>query len=140
MHISVHSHVFNSRCSVAASKGRRFLSSGFPNCPRPQLPAPHSNSSQRLNSSRYTTNSLTHQLNHWFSPLTNCNLKDVLLITSWYRQHIKQRSSFAVKLLPWKHASLQSRYLAMSVLQLNISLSFSTDASVHHTIDSAKMN
>jgi hypothetical protein len=31
--------VFTSRCLVAASNDGRFLSSGFPNVPRPQLPA-----------------------------------------------------------------------------------------------------
>jgi hypothetical protein len=30
--------VFTSRCWVVASNGRRSPSSGFPNCPRPQLP------------------------------------------------------------------------------------------------------
>jgi hypothetical protein len=33
-HTSVHSHVFTSRYSVAASKGGSSPSSGFPNCPR----------------------------------------------------------------------------------------------------------
>jgi hypothetical protein len=34
--------VFSNRCLVAASNdGRRPASSGFPNCPRPQLPASH---------------------------------------------------------------------------------------------------
>jgi hypothetical protein len=32
-HICIHSHVFTSRCSVAASNSV-YLSSGFPNCPR----------------------------------------------------------------------------------------------------------
>jgi hypothetical protein len=58
-HTSVYSHVFTSRCLVATSNGGRSPSSGFPNCPRPQLPASHSNSSQRLNLS-----SPTHQLSH----------------------------------------------------------------------------
>jgi hypothetical protein len=116
IHTSAHSHVFTSRCFVAASKGRRYPSSGFPNCLRPQLPASHSNSSQRLNSSSYITNSLTHQPTHWFSPLTNCNLQVVLLITSWHGQRRKHRSSFVVQLLPSKHACLLSRYLAKTAL------------------------
>jgi hypothetical protein len=33
--------VFTSRCLVAAFSGGRTPSSGFLNCPRPQLPAPH---------------------------------------------------------------------------------------------------
>jgi hypothetical protein len=41
IHISVQSHVFISRCSVAASKCGRSPSSGFSNCPLPQLPASH---------------------------------------------------------------------------------------------------
>jgi hypothetical protein len=53
--------VFTSRCSVVASNGGLSASSGFPNCPRPQLPASHSNSSEQLNSSGYLINSLTHQ-------------------------------------------------------------------------------
>jgi hypothetical protein len=33
--------VFTSRCLVADSNNGRSPSSGFPNCPRPQLPSPH---------------------------------------------------------------------------------------------------
>jgi hypothetical protein len=57
---SVHSHVFISRCLVAAFNGGRFLSADFPNYFRPQLPS-HSNSSQRLTLS--SSMSLTNQLN-----------------------------------------------------------------------------
>jgi hypothetical protein len=53
--------VSTSGCLVAASNGGRFPSSVFPNCPRPQLPDSHSNSSQRLNYSSPLSNSLTHQ-------------------------------------------------------------------------------
>jgi hypothetical protein len=60
-HTSVHSHVFTSRCSVAASKGGHSPSSRFSNYPRPQLPASNSNSSQWLNLSSSLTNSVTHQ-------------------------------------------------------------------------------
>jgi hypothetical protein len=59
-------------CLVAASNGGLSLSSGFPNCPRPQLPACESNSSQRQNLSSSLINSLTNSS----LPLT------VLLITS----------------------------------------------------------
>jgi hypothetical protein len=45
------------RCLVAASNGGCSLSSGFPNCPRRQIPASHSNISQQLNPNCY----LTHQ-------------------------------------------------------------------------------
>jgi hypothetical protein len=43
--VSVHSKVFTSRCLVEASNGERSHSFGFPNCPRPQIPASISNSS-----------------------------------------------------------------------------------------------
>jgi hypothetical protein len=43
----------NSRCLVAASNGGPSFFSGFPNCPRPHIPASHSNSSQQLNPSGY---------------------------------------------------------------------------------------
>jgi hypothetical protein len=55
---SVLSHGLHSRCLVAASNGGRSPFSGFPNYPRPQLPASNSNSSQRLNFG----SSLTHSL------------------------------------------------------------------------------
>jgi hypothetical protein len=45
----VHSHVFTSRCLVAASNGGRSPSSGFLNCT--QLPDSNSNNSQGLNRS-----------------------------------------------------------------------------------------
>jgi hypothetical protein len=42
---NVHSFVFTSRCLVAAFNGGRSLSSGFQNCPRPQLPHSNNNNS-----------------------------------------------------------------------------------------------
>jgi hypothetical protein len=50
--------VFSSRCLVAASNGGHPPSSGFPNCPRPQLASSHSNSSQQLNRSSSLNNLL----------------------------------------------------------------------------------
>jgi hypothetical protein len=47
--------VFTSCCLVAASNDGRSPSFGFPDCPWPQLPASHSNSSQKLNPSDYLT-------------------------------------------------------------------------------------
>jgi hypothetical protein len=44
----------SNRCSVAASNGRHSHSSGFPNCPQPQISASHSNTS-RLNLSSSQT-------------------------------------------------------------------------------------
>jgi hypothetical protein len=61
---SVHSHLFTSRCSVAASNSGRSPYSGFPNYTWPQLPASSSNSSQRLNISSSLTNLVTHQTNN----------------------------------------------------------------------------
>jgi hypothetical protein len=62
-HTLVSSHVFTSPCLVEASTGGRSFSSGFPNCPRPQLLDFNSNSSEQLNPSGYLTHSLTHQPN-----------------------------------------------------------------------------
>jgi hypothetical protein len=70
-HSCVHSHVFTSRCSVAAFNNGRSHFSMFPDYPRPQLLASHSNSSQRLNLSISLTNSVTHQPTQ-ISWLTNC--------------------------------------------------------------------
>jgi hypothetical protein len=53
--------VFTSRCLVAASNGGRSPSSGFPNCPLPQLPSSVNNGSQRLNLSCSLTISVTQQ-------------------------------------------------------------------------------
>jgi hypothetical protein len=62
--ISVHSHIFTSCCLVVASDGRRSAFPGFPNCPRTQLPASNSNSSQQLRTSSSLVNSITHQPTH----------------------------------------------------------------------------
>jgi hypothetical protein len=43
--------VFTSRCLVAGSNGGHSSFFGFPNCPRPQLPASNSNNSQQLHPS-----------------------------------------------------------------------------------------
>jgi hypothetical protein len=48
------------RYLLAASNGGRTPSSGYPSSPRLQLPASHSNSSQRLNRGSYLTHSLPH--------------------------------------------------------------------------------
>jgi hypothetical protein len=54
----VSSHIFISRCLVKTSNSRRSLSSGFPNCPWPQLRDSHSNGSQQ----RSPSGSQIHQL------------------------------------------------------------------------------
>jgi hypothetical protein len=63
-HTSVHSQVFTSRCSVAASNGGLSLSSRFPNYPWLQLPGSHSNSSQILSLSSSLTHWLTNSVTH----------------------------------------------------------------------------
>jgi hypothetical protein len=83
--------VFICLCLVAASNGERSTSCGFPNYPRPQLPASHSNSSQRLNCS----SSLTNSTNSSITPLANSSLT-VLRIISRHGLHRKHRSSVAV--------------------------------------------
>jgi hypothetical protein len=77
---SVHCHVFTSRYSVAASNGWCFPSSGFPNYPRPQLPASNSNRTQRLNRNIPLTHYLANQL---FTPLTDSQAGDHLTQTSY---------------------------------------------------------
>jgi hypothetical protein len=74
--------VFTNRCLVAASNVERSPSSGFPKCPRPQLPASNSNGSQQLNRSSRLTHSVTNQL--------------ILVITFWHGPHRKHISSVAV--------------------------------------------
>jgi hypothetical protein len=86
----VHSYIFTSRCSVAVSNGGYSPSSRFPNCSRPQLPASHTNSPQRLNLSSWLTLSLINQL-----ILTHL-LSTVLLIISRKGPHRKHRCSAAV--------------------------------------------
>jgi hypothetical protein len=99
-HFSVHSHVFPIRCLVAATKEGRSPSSWILNCPRPQLPASHSISSQGL------------------------DLRSLaLLITSRHGLCTTHRTSVAIQLLSWKHVCLRSRYLATDVVQLLISRS-----------------
>jgi hypothetical protein len=77
-HTSVHIHVFTVRYLVAASNGRHSPSPLSSRTIRvPQLPASHSNSSQRLNRSCPLTNSTTTRL---IAPA-------VLLITSRHGSH-----------------------------------------------------
>jgi hypothetical protein len=97
---SVHSHVFTSRCSVAASNGGRSPYSGLPNCPRPQLPASRSNSSQRPNLSS-PPNSLTHKTTtRHSSDWTAYNIS----------ARIVQKTPFLIvwaQLLFWEHVCLR---------------------------------
>jgi hypothetical protein len=73
LHISVQSHLCIC-CLVVAFHGIRSPSSGFPNCPQPQLLASNSNSSQGLNrSSPLTAQQATHS-----TPLYS-----TALLTNW---------------------------------------------------------
>jgi hypothetical protein len=82
---SVHSHVFTSLCSVAASNSGRSHSSGLSNYEyiRPQLPASHSNSSQRLRPSRPLTTLVTH------SPTDSTHLISTVLLVTSRMDHMK---------------------------------------------------
>jgi hypothetical protein len=60
-----------SRCLVVASNGGHSPCSGFMNCPQPQLPTSHSNSSQQLNLSGYLNYSFTNSPTDW---PTTCRL------------------------------------------------------------------
>jgi hypothetical protein len=95
-HNSVHSHVFTSRCSVAASNSGHSPSSVFSDSPRLQLPPSNGNSSQRLNS-------VTHQQTELNRPELNSTQLSltVLLIIPQHGSHKKYRFIIDVKLLPW---------------------------------------
>jgi hypothetical protein len=86
--------VFTSRWLVTASTEDVPLTSCSRNISVPQLPAPNSNSSQRLNCSSLT-NLLSHQPTLHFSALTliNCLVSN---ISAW--THRKHRSSDGVQL------------------------------------------
>jgi hypothetical protein len=124
-HTSVHSHVFTSRCLVTASNCGLSPSSGFPKYPRPQLPASHSNCSQRLNLSSPLSNSLTHQpttlhltqLTEW---LNAAQVKVMLRPTvSWpvclgVKPHLGPKTRFLLLSDSWQfvHVYIQFRQLA----------------------------
>jgi hypothetical protein len=81
---SLSSTVLTSHCMVVVSNSGHFPSSWFPKCPRPQLLACNSNSSQQLNPSgslthwlltnQLLTHSPTNSTCHWLtgSSLTDC--------------------------------------------------------------------
>jgi hypothetical protein len=155
IHTSVHSHVFTRCCLVAASSSGRSPSSAFPNCPRPQLPDSHSNSSQRLNLNSPLTNSLTHSptnnsLTH--SPTNNSLIHSLthslthqpitLQFTGYPAYKISARTAqetlflcCCIQLFSWKHASLTNRYLVTVVVYLLISPSLSGNGCTYHNIN-----
>jgi hypothetical protein len=97
LHTSFQSRL-HCRCLVSASNGGRSPSSGYPNCPRPQLPASNSNSSQGLNRSSPLTNSL-QSLPGWRSSHTNLLLfslpfQDSLVIAAAPRHIASARTAY----------------------------------------------
>jgi hypothetical protein len=114
-HTHIHVSIVTSSLAVMLSSGfngGRSHSSGFLHYPRPELPASHSNCSQQLSPSSSLTNSVTHQQTN----STDFHQLTVLLIASRHGSHRKHRTIIAVRLLPWKHACLRSRYLAVAVV------------------------
>jgi hypothetical protein len=84
-------------CLLAtAFNGGRSSSSGLPNCPRPQLPVSHGNSSQELNRNSPLTNSLTNQL---IFILLTPDSSFFLRITTRHGPRRKRSSSVALQLL-----------------------------------------
>jgi hypothetical protein len=104
---SVHSHVFTSRCLVAASNSGRSPFSGFPIIPASATSFSH----QQLTRTepQHFSNSPTDWLTESF---TNQLISiDWLLITS--RQGSRRKHCFPVVVcncVPWKHACLRSHY------------------------------
>jgi hypothetical protein len=98
LHFTVHSYTLVSTITSSlpllgsASNGGRSPSSGFPNCPRPQLPASHSNSSQRLN--------LSGPLTHWLTDWLTQSLANLLTQLSWL--HSAQSESEPELLYDWR--------------------------------------
>jgi hypothetical protein len=97
-----------SRCLVTVSNGGRSPSSRFPNCPRPQLPASNSNSSQQLNPTHQPTRSTSL---HWTEPTP---LSAYTIRHGPRREHQFPVSSLVRvrNLLPSNGRCLQSHYLA----------------------------
>jgi hypothetical protein len=131
-HTNVHSHVFTSRCSVAAYKGGRFPSTGLPNSLRPQVPASNSNSS-RLNLSGSLTYSVTHEPTNSIQ-LAQLHYHDYVYNISARTAQETPLLCCCIQLLPWKYACLQSRYLLMAVVLFLISRPFPSNASICHNI------
>jgi hypothetical protein len=77
--ISVHSRVFISRCSVAASKSGLSACSVFPNYPQNQLRIYQSNSSKRLNLSSSLTNLLSNSVTRRPTNATRLNSTQLTL-------------------------------------------------------------
>jgi hypothetical protein len=108
LHTDTHTHYcpkssLQFLCSVAASNIGRSSSSILTNCPRPQLPASHSISSQRLNFSSLLTNSVTH--------LPDLFITSTRLLLSCQNYNIAARIAqktpsrrYCIQFLPWKHA------------------------------------
>jgi hypothetical protein len=105
LHFTVHCYTHkHAHARTHTHVAWRKLSTAF-NCPRPQLPASHSNWAP-------VVISLTHQPTH-FTPLTELNC-----LAYNISGRAAQKTSFLlviVQLLPWKHIYLRSRYSVMVV-------------------------
>jgi hypothetical protein len=95
-------------------------SSGFPNGPWPQLPASDSNSSQWLNPSSPLTATAK------WSCLWRPGMDYIENTTSHY---------WCILLLPWKHACLESRYLATDIVYLLILWLPSNGSTCHNMLN-----
>jgi hypothetical protein len=125
-------YVFSGRCVftsplVTASNGKHSPSSGFLNCPQPQLPASHSNSSQQLNPSGYLTHSPTNSLSltKQLTQFTHSLLKSKLCYDWWWVSqfilvsitHLGPKTDFyscqtVVGLLMWGTLTLTSAFFS----------------------------
>jgi hypothetical protein len=88
IYTSVHSLVFNSRCSVAAFNSGHSPFYVFPNYSRPQLPASKSNNSQQLNLSSSLTDKLSHSPTNSLNSTVKVKVR-VILQLAVYRQWVR---------------------------------------------------
>jgi hypothetical protein len=116
--------LYNSRSFVAASNGGSSPSSEFPKCPRPQLPAPHSNSSQRLNRS----SPLTH------SPTNNSPVYNISARTTQKTPFLCSYAIVAFVSVGLPMSSIPSHCLATAVLYLLISRSLPSNRTTCNNI------
>jgi hypothetical protein len=112
-HNSIQSHVFTSRCSVAAFNGWRFPSSGFPNY--------HCFSASIFSQQLLTTtepqqisNSATDESTQLHTSLT------VLFTTFWHGRHRKHSPLLLYPIVAVKTHFLRNRYLVTVVAYLII--------------------
>jgi hypothetical protein len=114
--------VFSSRCLVAVSNGGRSPSSGFPNCPRPQLPASHFSQLQ------LSTDSIVTQSQNR-SYFTTGGLPPIS--SSWHQAPWESRPENFFQLNPWGNSAYATSSLTRRwVLPLMYMLGLSNKSSV----------